>query len=133
MCCFSWIRSLEGSVSSRLSSMTLFMDSIQLASRSPSSMIHLGWRSETMPRSRIVFEMMPSFHSRVAMLTKPRNSFVLTTLGLKSTTVVLSPTRVLAFLSTRHRVDLKDPGLPIRKTQCRIPSSSMSRQIFSSR
>ncbi len=86
-----------------------------------------------MLRSRIVFKRMPSFHSRVAMLTKPYSSFVLMALGLKSMTVVLSPTRVLAFFSTRHRVDLKDPGLPIRKTQCRMPSSSMSRQIFSSR
>ena len=34
---FSGMRSLEGKVNKRLSSMTLFMDSIQFASRSPSS------------------------------------------------------------------------------------------------
>ena len=37
MCSFRGILSLEGRVSRRLSSMTLFMDSIQLASKSPSS------------------------------------------------------------------------------------------------
>ena len=41
---FSGMRSLEGKVSSRLSSMTLFMDSIQLASKSPQRAI-TGWNS----------------------------------------------------------------------------------------
>ena len=65
------MRSLEASVSSRLSSITEFMFSIQLASRSPSRMTHFGLESGAFCMSRIVVESMPSFHSRVAMLMKP--------------------------------------------------------------
>ena len=67
----SRMRSLEARVSSRLSSITEFMFSIQLASRSPSRMIHLGLESGALAMSRIVDESSPSFHSRVAMLMKP--------------------------------------------------------------
>lgn len=42
MCGLSTIRSFEARVKILLSSMTEFIDSIQLASRSPSSTIHLG-------------------------------------------------------------------------------------------
>ena len=65
---FSGMRSLDASVSILLSSMTLFMDSIQLASRSPSRIIHLGVMLRSAPRSRIIFDSRPSFHSRVAMV-----------------------------------------------------------------
>lgn len=54
MCGSRRMRSLEGSVSRRLSSITLFMDSIQLASRSPSSRIHLGLSSGTLASSRML-------------------------------------------------------------------------------
>mmetsp|Transcript_24996 Transcript_24996/g.41821 ORF Transcript_24996/g.41821 Transcript_24996/m.41821 type:complete len:219 (+) Transcript_24996:5601-6257(+) len=54
---FMWgskrMRSLDGSVSRRLSSMVEFMLSIQLASRSPSSRIHLGSVSGWLARSRM--------------------------------------------------------------------------------
>ena len=63
------MRSLEASVSSRLSSITEFMFSIQFVSRSPSRMIHLGFWSGIVARSRIVYESRPSFQSRVARLT----------------------------------------------------------------
>lgn len=42
--------------------MTLFIDSIQLASKSPSSRIHLGFVSGNYERDLIVFESKPSFH-----------------------------------------------------------------------
>lgn len=54
---FMWgsrrMRSLDGSVSRRLSSMVEFMDSIQLASRSPSSRIHLGSSEGWLASSRM--------------------------------------------------------------------------------
>ena len=56
------------SVSIRLSSITLFMDSIQFASKSPSSMIHFGNSSGIAPIFLITVESKPSFHSLVAML-----------------------------------------------------------------
>lgn len=59
------ILSLEGKVSSLLSSMTEFIDSIQLASRSPSKMIHFGSSSCELAMSLIVLLRIPSFHSLV--------------------------------------------------------------------
>mmetsp|Transcript_33759 Transcript_33759/g.73785 ORF Transcript_33759/g.73785 Transcript_33759/m.73785 type:complete len:219 (-) Transcript_33759:815-1471(-) len=53
MCGSRRMRSLEGSVSRRLSSMVEFMLSIQLASRSPSSRIHLGSVSGWLASSRM--------------------------------------------------------------------------------
>ena len=69
MCGISRIRSFDGRVSSRLSSITEFIFSIQLASRSPSRMIQPLPFSGAFARSRIVDESSPSFHSRVARLT----------------------------------------------------------------
>ena len=60
MCGLSGMRSFDASVSIRLSSITEFIDSIQLASRSPSSMIHLGCSSGMLPRSRMILERRPS-------------------------------------------------------------------------
>lgn len=71
MCGFSTIRSLEASVKILLSSMTEFIDSIQLASKSPSKMIHLGLVSGTYDKLLMVFERRPSFHSLVARSTTP--------------------------------------------------------------
>ena len=64
----SRMRSFDARVRRRLSSITEFMFSIQLASRSPSRMIHFGLLSAAFAMSRIVDESMPSFHSRVARL-----------------------------------------------------------------
>lgn len=63
MCALSGILSLLANVRILLSSMTLFIDSIQLASKSPSSKIHLGFVSGSYDKLRIVFESRPSFHS----------------------------------------------------------------------
>mmetsp|Transcript_31121 Transcript_31121/g.92727 ORF Transcript_31121/g.92727 Transcript_31121/m.92727 type:complete len:237 (-) Transcript_31121:4046-4756(-) len=84
MCGSRRMRSLDGSVSRRLSSMTEFIDSIQLASRSPSSMIHLGLSSGMLASSRMLNDSRPSFHSRVAILTYPYSSCVEMDLGLMS-------------------------------------------------
>ena len=53
MCGNRRMRSFEGSVSSRLSSIVEFMDSIQFASRSPSRMIHFGSSSGMVASSRM--------------------------------------------------------------------------------
>jgi len=42
--------------------MTLFIDSIQIVSKSPSSKIHLGFWSGIYPRERILLDKSPSFH-----------------------------------------------------------------------
>ena len=69
MCGLSGMRSLDASVSSLLSSMTEFMLSIQLASRSPSSRIHLASPPGSLARSRMTRDSSPSRHSRVAGCT----------------------------------------------------------------
>ena len=56
----SGMRSLETSVSTLLSSMTVFIDSIHSASISPSSTIHLGLGFVSRLNSRIIFATMPS-------------------------------------------------------------------------
>ena len=72
MCASTLMRSFEGRVSVLLSSMTEFMFSIQLASRSPSRMSHFGpCDGSALAISRMVHESKPSFQSRVARLTKP--------------------------------------------------------------
>jgi len=130
---FSGMRSLEASVSMRLSSITEFMDSIQLASRSPSSMIHLGFSFSIWPRSRMILDSSPSFHSRVAMEMYPYSSSVFTDLGLMSVKVVLlSGLRWLrAAISVRQHWDLPAAGGPITNTQCRMAASSSSCTTFS--
>ena len=65
MLLLSGMRSFDASVSMRLSSMTEFIDSIQFASRSPSSTIHLGSTSSICPSVRMIWDSTPSFHSRV--------------------------------------------------------------------
>jgi len=56
------MRSLLARVKTLLSSMTEFMDSIQLASKSPSNTIHLGLVSFSLPSSFSYYEKMPCFH-----------------------------------------------------------------------
>ena len=88
MCGFKTIRSLEASVKILLSSITEFIDSIQLASKSPSKIIHLGLLSGTYDKVLMVLDKRPSFHSLVARSTTPYSSFVDTTFGSRSTKVV---------------------------------------------
>jgi len=71
-----------------LSSITEFMDSIQFASRLPSSIIHLGFSSGIPDKFLIMFERSPSCHSLVARLIYPYSSLILTALGFKSITLV---------------------------------------------
>mmetsp|Transcript_18178 Transcript_18178/g.40328 ORF Transcript_18178/g.40328 Transcript_18178/m.40328 type:complete len:245 (-) Transcript_18178:372-1106(-) len=130
MCALRGMRSLEARVSILLSSITLFIDSIQLASRSPSRMIHLGFSSGISPRSLIILESRPSFHSLVAMLINPYSSSVFTDLGLMSTHLVLSPLSVRASASVFQHCVLPAPGGPMMNTQCLISSSSSSCTTF---
>mmetsp|Transcript_10255 Transcript_10255/g.30177 ORF Transcript_10255/g.30177 Transcript_10255/m.30177 type:complete len:227 (-) Transcript_10255:5041-5721(-) len=122
----SGMRSFDASVSIRLSSMTLFMDSIQFASRSPSSMIHFGSSSGIAPMFRMTVDSKPSFHSRVAMLMYPYNSCVSTAFGFTSQMPVLSsgPISSRAFAKIRQHSLLPAAAGPMRKTQCLISSSS---------
>mmetsp|Transcript_3565 Transcript_3565/g.14844 ORF Transcript_3565/g.14844 Transcript_3565/m.14844 type:complete len:228 (+) Transcript_3565:135-818(+) len=129
MCVLSGMRSFEASVSIRLSSMTEFMLSIQLASRSPSRMIHFGSLFGSLPRFRITTDKMPSFHSRVAGWMKPYSSSGMTALGLMSTNLVLrgsSERSLRAWASDFQHSDLPAPDGPMTKTQWRISSSSSS-------
>ena len=113
------MRSFDASVSMRLSSMTEFIDSIQLASRSPSKMIHFGFSSGIDDKCLITFESNPSLHSLVAMLMYPYNSSVLTALGLMSTAFVRisGSRRFRASLRVRQHCDLPAPAGPMMKTQ----------------
>mmetsp|Transcript_37778 Transcript_37778/g.79124 ORF Transcript_37778/g.79124 Transcript_37778/m.79124 type:complete len:205 (-) Transcript_37778:2741-3355(-) len=106
--------------------MTLFIDSIQLASRSPSKMIHFGFSSGMPDKCLITFDSSPSRHSLVAMLINPYNSSVFTALGLISTAFVgiSGSRRFRASLSVRQHWDLPAPAGPMMKTQWRIASSS---------
>mmetsp|Transcript_11916 Transcript_11916/g.29155 ORF Transcript_11916/g.29155 Transcript_11916/m.29155 type:complete len:205 (-) Transcript_11916:1787-2401(-) len=106
--------------------MTEFIDSIQLASRSPSKMIHFGCSFGIPDRCLITFDSNPSLHSLVAMLINPYSSSVLTALGLISTTFVgiSGSRRFRASLSVRQHCDFPAPAGPMMKTQCRIASSS---------
>ena len=128
MCDLSGMRSFEASVSILLSSITEFIDSIQLASRSPSRMIHLGFSSGIWPRSRMMTESSPSFHSRVCRWMWPYRSSVGSTFGLRSTALTLlrgslSPRALMSILV---HADLPAPGGPITNTQWRIAMSSSS-------
>mmetsp|Transcript_8984 Transcript_8984/g.26040 ORF Transcript_8984/g.26040 Transcript_8984/m.26040 type:complete len:329 (-) Transcript_8984:5037-6023(-) len=134
MCGFRGMRSLDARVRSRLSSMTEFMDSIQFASRSPSSMSHFGSSSGICDKSRKMEERSPSFQSRVAMLMYPYRSCVGIVLGLMSLIVRKESrpaTMRFAFARYFQLVDLKAPGGPMTKTQCRIWSSSSSWIVLS--
>mmetsp|Transcript_12959 Transcript_12959/g.30930 ORF Transcript_12959/g.30930 Transcript_12959/m.30930 type:complete len:246 (+) Transcript_12959:1511-2248(+) len=127
---FRGMRSLEARVRILLSSITLFIDSIQFASKSPSRMIHLGLVSGMVPSDRIVLESSPSFHSRVAMLTHPYSSSDVIDLGLMSTQVVFLPALSWLLPSIFHTDDLPAPAAPMTKTQWRICSSSSSWMIL---
>ena len=65
------IRSLEGSVKTLLSSMTVLSDSIHSVSMSPSRTIHLGSVSGMSFRSRMILENRPSVYSFVTGLENP--------------------------------------------------------------
>lgn len=80
----SGMRSLLASVSTLLSSITVFSDSIHIGSMSPSKMIHLGPSCDTFARSRIMLEKRPSRHSRVDGFTKPNSSLFVTAFGFRS-------------------------------------------------
>ena len=70
----SGMRSLDTSVSTLLSSMTVFIDSIHSASMSPSRMTHLGTCSVgpvAFLKSRMILAMMPSYGSFVTGCTQP--------------------------------------------------------------
>jgi len=56
----SGMRSFETRVSTLLSSITVFIDSIHSASMSPSSMTHLGAAEGDLEKSRIILAIMPS-------------------------------------------------------------------------
>jgi hypothetical protein len=99
--------------------MTLFIDSIQLASKSPSSKIHLGFESGSSDKDLIVFDRSPSFHYFDGKLY-PYKSFVETVFGLISTIVVFFPFLSCAFPKVFHVHVLPAPGGPITKTQCLI-------------
>mmetsp|Transcript_47925 Transcript_47925/g.133614 ORF Transcript_47925/g.133614 Transcript_47925/m.133614 type:complete len:247 (+) Transcript_47925:2798-3538(+) len=128
MCALSGMRSFDARVSILLSSITEFIDSIQLASRSPSSTIHFIFVSGMLPRSRIMMERRPSFHSRVAIEMWPYRSSVGTTFGFRSTALILAVgSRIAcAFWSIFQTVVLPAPAGPMIKTQCRMSSSSCS-------
>ena len=127
---FSGMRSLDASVNILLSSITLFMDSIQFVSRSPSSRIHLDDVLDSWPRSRMTLDSRPSFHSRVAMVMKPYSSSVDTDLGLMSTNLVLRPICPRAADSIFQHCDLPEPGGPMTKTQWRMANNSSSCTTF---
>jgi len=130
ICGFKTIRSFDASVKSLLSSMTEFIDSIQFASRSPSSAIHFGLLSVSSDNMRILLDINPSFQSRVLGSQTPYNSLVETTFGFKSTSVVFLLSRVFALASVFQVVDLPAPGLPIVNTQCLISKSSPNSTTF---
>ena len=70
----SGMRSFETRVSTLLSSITVFIDSIHSASMSPSSITHLGTLScapVAFLKSRMILAMMPSKGSLVTGCTKP--------------------------------------------------------------
>mmetsp|Transcript_61843 Transcript_61843/g.123977 ORF Transcript_61843/g.123977 Transcript_61843/m.123977 type:complete len:315 (-) Transcript_61843:136-1080(-) len=129
---FRGMRSLEGRVRILLSSMTLFMDSIQLASKSPSSMIHLGFES-MLPKSRRILDSTPSCHSLVARLVYPYKSCVSITFALMSCTYVsrgLPGSKFRASTSARQMELFPDMLGPIMKLQWRIPTNSSICVIF---
>lgn len=118
------IRSLLASVNTLLSSISVFKLSIHIGSMSPSRIIHLGLSAEMFAWSRINDDSRPSFHSRVAGLTKPNNSLLVTLFGFKSLT--LGRFSWLTYVANRvfHISDLPVPALPTINTEWRTVNSS---------
>lgn len=123
----STILPLLARVSSLLSSITEFILSIQLASKSPSRMIHLGYPSvKSSEKSYMKWLRSPFFHSFVFILVYPYKSLVLTTLGSISWQRVFCPFFSLAFAKSFQVVVFPEAGGPIKKTQCLISRSSFN-------
>ncbi len=122
---FKGILSLLASVRILLSSMTLFIDSIQLASKSPSNKIHFGLLSGSSDKLLKVFDKRPSFHYLEGKLY-PYRSLVDTVFGLISVIVIFLPLLSVARPNTFQVHVLPAPGGPITKTQCLIYKSSFN-------
>mmetsp|Transcript_4516 Transcript_4516/g.13036 ORF Transcript_4516/g.13036 Transcript_4516/m.13036 type:complete len:263 (-) Transcript_4516:6177-6965(-) len=136
-CFMSWIsrimridgekgmRSLLTNVSTLLSSMTVFMDSIHVASMSPSRMTHLWMCDDLYPfisllMLRKITAMSPSFHSLVLDIV-PYNSSDVTALGFACSHAPSSPTSLRASKSVFHVSVFPQPVGPMMNMQCRTP------------
>mmetsp|Transcript_75811 Transcript_75811/g.214813 ORF Transcript_75811/g.214813 Transcript_75811/m.214813 type:complete len:229 (-) Transcript_75811:351-1037(-) len=128
------MRSLLTRVRTLLSSMTVFMDSIQVASMSPSSTSHL-WTCEglypliSLLMLRMITAMAPSFHSFVFDIV-PYSSSDVMAFGLTCSHTPSCPTAWQAFISDIQHSVLPQPVGPMMKQQCRTCRMSSSPCTF---
>ena len=126
----SGMRSFETSVSTLLSSITVFIDSIHTASMSPSSTTHLAvcaavYGDHSFDMLRMTIDRQPSFQSFESVM-KPYSSSLVTDLGLSVsyTATGLAWPSLWHAASVFHTVVLPVPAGPSSMTECRTLSSS---------